>query len=197
MKRIKFLAIFALAVISFFYSCKPEEVEEPIDNPVVVDNLDITTNTTWTSDNDYNIDGIVSIKEGAILTIEPGTKIQFGPDGRIDIGYYDNATFIAIGTEDEPIVFTSSHIAPTAGAWEGIFFWDFTQSNSAMKYCEIEYAGANNNYAITMTDCKISFDNCTIRKSGNGGIKNEGYSEGGFVSFTNNKFENLNNYVML
>lgn len=186
MKRLNLFLISILTVISLLYSCKEEEI--------VVESSEISTNTTWTSDQDYVIEGTISIIDGAVLTIEPGTKIEFGAEGRIDVGYSDNATFIAEGTEEEPIIFTSNHKTPTAGAWSGIFFWDYTQENSKMKHCIVEYAGSGSDFSISMYDCKISIDNCTISKSGNGGIKNDGYSEGGFVSFTNNKFEDINGY---
>jgi hypothetical protein len=184
MKKINLFILAAVTVLSIFSSCKKE---------IIVETEEITTSTTWTSKGKYVVNGTVSIKGGAILTIEPGATIEFGPDGRIDVGYYDNATFIAIGTEKDPIVFTSNHPTPTAGAWAGIYFWGYTQENSAMKWCEIEYAGANDEYAIKMQGCKIAIDNCTIKKSGNGGIKNtESDGVGGFVSFTSNTFKDLN-----
>nr|MDH4444235.1 hypothetical protein [Akkermansiaceae bacterium] len=36
---------------------------------------DITTNTTWTKDNAYILDKSIFVKNGATLTIEPGTTI--------------------------------------------------------------------------------------------------------------------------
>jgi len=71
----------------------------------------ITTNTTWTADNEYLIGLPIFVTDGAVLTIEPGTKIY---------GYEDivNQTFgsliitrgcqiIAEGTPTAPIVFTA------------------------------------------------------------------------------------------
>jgi hypothetical protein len=107
MKKLNLFFISALMVLSILSSCKKE---------IIVETKDITADETWTSKGKYVVNGTVSIKEGAILTIEPGATIEFGPDGRIDVGYYDNATFIAIGTEKDPIVFTSNHPTPTAGA---------------------------------------------------------------------------------
>lgn len=44
--------------------------------PVVAVSGDITSNTTWTAGNVYEISGIVTVKSGATLTIEPGTYIK-------------------------------------------------------------------------------------------------------------------------
>ena len=40
---------------------------------------DITTNTTWTSDKVWEIEGVVRVKSGATLTIQPGTFIKAKP----------------------------------------------------------------------------------------------------------------------
>ena len=37
---------------------------------------DITTNTTWTSDKVWEINGVVRVKAGATLTIQAGTFIK-------------------------------------------------------------------------------------------------------------------------
>jgi hypothetical protein len=71
----------------------------------------ITANTTWTNDKVWEIDGIVTVKNGATLTIQPGTFIKA-------VSHSENAAegvlvitkegFInAQGTEEAPIVFTS------------------------------------------------------------------------------------------
>jgi hypothetical protein len=72
---------------------------------------DITTDTTWTADNDYLLGKPVFVKNGATLTIQPGTKVY---------GYTDtaNSTFGSLvitrgakinanGRPDAPIVFTA------------------------------------------------------------------------------------------
>lgn len=71
----------------------------------------ITTNTTWTADNEYLMGLPIFVTDGAVLTIEPGTKIY----GFEDVA---NQTFgslvitrgcqiIAEGTPTAPIVFTA------------------------------------------------------------------------------------------
>jgi hypothetical protein len=67
---------------------------------------EITTNTTWTADNDYLLTSQVFVRNGATLTIEPGTVVKgqagtyilVAADGKIN----------AVGTKDEPIIMTSA-----------------------------------------------------------------------------------------
>lgn len=70
----------------------------------------ITTNTTWTASNRYQLSGYVFVTNGATLTIEPGTVVQ----GRVSSGTSAAALVItagskinAAGTKEKPIIFTS------------------------------------------------------------------------------------------
>lgn len=123
-----------------------------------------------------------------MLTIQPGTVIKFDAGASISIGYSNNATFIAIGTAANPIIFTSSALAPAAGAWEGLFFYGSTLSNSSLAYCNIQYAGSNSSYgAINLYGCDLAINNCNISNSGSYGIfTSYSNTKGGFVSFANN-----------
>ncbi|NOR54948.1 MAG: hypothetical protein GQ531_01950 [Sulfurovum sp.] len=84
--------------------------------------MDLTADTLWL------LDGLVVIQEGATLTIEPCTTIA-GMSGTGDNTSYmiidKGAQIIADGTEEEPIVFTSSEVAlngetPEWGQWGGL-----------------------------------------------------------------------------
>lgn len=83
---------------------------------------DITTNTTWTSNNIYILDGWVYVKAGATLTIEPGTIIKgdFVDKGALIIER--DAMIMAEGTAQQPIVFTSQKAVGerTYGDWGGL-----------------------------------------------------------------------------
>lgn len=75
---------------------------------------DITSDTTWTSANDYVLTDIIYVKNGATLTINPGTIIRGEPeDGSAP--YTPGALVVtrtgqidAEGTPSAPIVFTTS-----------------------------------------------------------------------------------------
>lgn len=79
--------------------------------PKVVVESNITTNTTWTKNNIYELATRVTVVSGVTLTIQPGTVIKGQP------GTGTNATalliargakLIADGTANEPIIFTST-----------------------------------------------------------------------------------------
>ncbi|MCB9603288.1 MAG: hypothetical protein H6722_33370 [Sandaracinus sp.] len=72
---------------------------------VMVD-ADITTDTTWTSDNVYVLTGQIFVRDGATLTIQPGTEIHGSADNTVLI-VTATGSIDAQGTATNPIVFTS------------------------------------------------------------------------------------------
>ncbi len=86
------------------------------DRTAVEIKTNITTSTTWTADKIYTIKGFVYVQSGVTLTIEKGTLIKGGakeddPSGQQQGGTLiinQGAKIMAIGTADQPIVFTSS-----------------------------------------------------------------------------------------
>jgi hypothetical protein len=149
---------------------------------------DISQSVTWTSDKIYTINSAITVNNNAVLTIQPGTVVRFGAGGSLSIGYSTNGTLIANGTSASPIVFTSSAVAPTAGSWDGIYFYDKASSNSSVTYCNIMYAGSNSSYgALNIISCDLAVNNCNISFSGSYGIYTSyGNNKGGFISFANN-----------
>ena len=91
----------------------------------------ITTNTTWSAGNNYLLKGNVYVQAPAELTIEEGTVI-FGDKvtkGALIINR--GAKIHAVGTEDAPIVFTSS-APPTFrnyGDWGGVVVLGYAANN--------------------------------------------------------------------
>ncbi len=98
---------------------------------------DITTNTTWTAENVYQLTRVISVANGAILTIQPGTKII---GGNITPGQAPPVTalmvlrgsrLVANGTRQNPIVMTSA--APEGqrfpGDWGGLILVGNARSN--------------------------------------------------------------------
>ncbi len=95
----------------------------PCDTSGVVEVTEnITTNTTWTSDNIYELQGRITVTDGATLTIEAGTIIKAfagtGANASVLI-VARGGTIEAVGTAAEPIIFTSIadniEIGQTAG----------------------------------------------------------------------------------
>jgi hypothetical protein len=90
---------------------------------VTVNAGDITTNTTWTKNNVYLLNGWVYVKDGATLTIEAGTVIRGDKTNKGTLIIERGAKLIANGTLTEPIVFTSNQPVGTSrtyGDWGGI-----------------------------------------------------------------------------
>ncbi len=90
---------------------------------------DISTSTTWTANNTYNLQTQIYVLPGATLTIEPGTVIASTPttNGGGSIAVCKGAQIIANGTRTQPIIFTSTaDVAtwvngdPKTGTWRAI-----------------------------------------------------------------------------
>lgn len=92
----------------------------PLDPKQVVVSTDITTNTTWTADKEYTLQGFIYVTNCATLTIQPGTVIKGDKGSKGALIVTRCAKIIADGTVDAPIVFTTNDPNPTYGSWGGI-----------------------------------------------------------------------------
>jgi hypothetical protein len=98
---------------------------------VVVVNGEITTDTTWTSDNQYLIQGALFVQAGATLTIQAGTTI-FGDQATTGtLVVARGGRLVAQGTATAPIVFTSSAAVGSRarGQWGGLILNGFAPLN--------------------------------------------------------------------
>lgn len=109
---------------------EPPKCADPDASPIEI-NGDITSDFELTCDQVYLLNGPVTVGEGATLTIEKGTTIKAKYVDSADPGNADKfgvlviqpgSKLIAVGTEDQPIVFTSSRPAGErkAGDWGGL-----------------------------------------------------------------------------
>lgn len=127
--------------------------------PVEVISQNITTNTVWTSNKEYLLQGFIKVTNGATLTIEAGTTIKG------DFNTLGSSLFVlrgsriqAIGTAANPIVFTSSQPVGQrlAGDWGGLIIvgngvinrgapviLEGTGTSAANP--QVDYSGGNNN----------------------------------------------------
>ncbi len=94
----------------------------------IVVNSDITTSTTWTSNNVYDLQAQVRVRNGATLTIQPGTVIASSSTANdSSLIVTRQGTIMALGTKGNPIIFTSDDDRatwtggdPKTGAWRGV-----------------------------------------------------------------------------
>lgn len=121
MKRLTLIAVAALSLTacqndhladsSTPFEMKPTSAEYLTASSLPVTKVSgpITSNTTWSGV--IEIDGTVAVKDGATLTIQPGTFIKAKPnaigEGSGILVVTKTGKINATGTESQPIVFTS------------------------------------------------------------------------------------------
>ena len=76
----------------------------------------ISTSTTWTADNTYNLQTQIYVLPGATLTIEPGTIVASTTNLGGSLAICRGARIVANGTNESPIIFTSKADVAT---WTG------------------------------------------------------------------------------
>ena len=103
----------------------------------------INADTTFRKGNTYILKGLVYIKGNHTLTIEPGTVIK-GSFSGADVAALiitRGSKIMAVGTETEPIVFTSAAPNPQSGDWGGIVLCGRASINAS-------YNGINGLYQV-------------------------------------------------
>ncbi|MEN8146891.1 MAG: right-handed parallel beta-helix repeat-containing protein [Campylobacterota bacterium] len=103
---------------------------------------DIIADTTLAVGTLYKINGLVKVKNGAVLTIEPGTVI-FGSVGEDFLVVTAGSQIVADGTEALPVVFTSETalLDPTAaavGQWGGVTVLGLAPTNHDAPFYEVD-----------------------------------------------------------
>lgn len=111
------------------------------------------------------------IEGGNTLTIAPGVTVQMSEDAQIRVGNGDEGKLVAVGTTEEPIIFTSARNDKFPGDWSGIRFERYAGAGSILSNCKILYGGSGygNLYfygcagKVTVQDCEIAYSkNCGI-----------------------------------
>ena len=127
----------------------------------------ITESRTLKAQFTYKLRGLVYVTNGAILTIEPGTKIVGELNRQGGLIITRSCKIIADGTVDKPIVFTSEAATPTRGDWSGVVLLGNAPTNSSFNGVqgvgEIE-GGVNNSdglglYGTPITQLQNPVDN--------------------------------------
>lgn len=127
------------------------------------------------------------------LTIEAGAVLCFYQNGAISVGYEDSeyGKLIVNGTSEKHVIFTTANPNPQKGDWYGLGFYT-NSSGSTLNYCEILYAGYNEDYgAFSLYDINansVTLSNSRIGYSASHAIvaDEEGMIDYSTVSFDNN-----------
>jgi|GEM_PF-2617906 len=115
----------------------------------------ILTNTIWSRANSpYIVTSTVKVENSAVLTIEAGVEVKFQPSQGLEI--MPGSKLVAVGTQTNPITFTSDLVTPTRRAWSGIRWFG---SNNHLENAVIEWAhygllleaGSKNNLVTGVT----------------------------------------------
>ncbi|HBG86077.1 MAG TPA: hypothetical protein DDW62_00845 [Marinilabiliaceae bacterium] len=149
----------------------------------------------------WNNGNSLNVANGAKLSIEPGVVYKFnGIDGGV---YVDNGSLHAVGTETEPIIFTSSRddsdgtwvqdaTAPAVRNWRHIRFMSGEITENRLEHCIIRYAGySSDNWGssaldvrtdgvgVTIKDCRFENNQRSLSVMAGGTIHLENSSIGG------------------
>jgi len=114
----------------------------------------IYEDTVWQGE--VLIDGILTIAMGATLEIRPGTRVRFSHidnngDGIGESELYAQGRFIALGTPEEPIIFTSAAKYPAPGDWGALNMMVSENGENQLANCLVEYGyrGFHSHYSIS------------------------------------------------
>lgn len=91
---------------------------------------DLSSDTTWTANKRYVLKDFVSVTNGAVLTIEPGTVI-YGGNAHATLFITRGTKIMARGTNMAPIVFTSPHKVGERAQrdWGGLLIFGYAPVN--------------------------------------------------------------------
>lgn len=119
--------------------------------PINIDGGFVTTTASWINPgttivvtDDIRVEGTAS----PILTLAPGTVMQFTTNQNLSVGYGDPGQLIAVGTATAPIVLTSRAATPGPGDWDGVQLWNDTANGTKLGHLKLDYCGTPNGACI-------------------------------------------------
>ena len=144
------------ADVNSFPTVSDNSLKDNAGNGLEIRNGTMSLSGTWKNDDiAYSVTGVVTVKEGTTLNIDPGVIVKFNDNTYIDVF----GTFRAQGTAKQKITFTSikddtaggdtngdeGSSAPAASDWTMIRFRDTSNdASSVVEHTEIRYAGEHN-----------------------------------------------------
>ncbi|MGD9367429.1 MAG: right-handed parallel beta-helix repeat-containing protein, partial [Desulfobacteraceae bacterium] len=134
----------------------------------------ISTDTTWAAaDSPFIVTSNVTVQgaDGAdgitTLTIEPGVVVKLNNSRYITIGASSGnpGALSAVGTEADPITFTSNQATPAPGDWNYIRFYNTADdATTVMEHCVVEYGGYSYG-SLYVYQASPTFRNVTVQNS--------------------------------
>ena len=125
----------------------------------------------------YRVTENLEVASGGVLTIEPGTRLEFMQD--VTMFVTGTGVLNAAGTPEEQIVL--SGVQKIRGYWNGLVFNGATAFDNVMRYVTVEYAGGDERSsgtslgsyraAVEINDeSRLTMTNCTVRQSAGFGV---------------------------
>lgn len=104
-------------------------------------NQSLFEDTVW--DGEILIDGILTVAAGVTLEIRPGSRVSFtrfdsNGDGIGEHEIFSQGTIRVLGTEANPVLFTSAEDNPRPGDWGAINMM-VSEEENFLEYCHVEY----------------------------------------------------------
>jgi hypothetical protein len=127
------------------------------DAPEVIDcgslDEDVLSDRTIEAGCVVQVPHVVRVGAQAILTLEPGVQLEFGPGAGLEVGVDCSdedctGSLRAQGTAEAPVVFTSNSPVPGAGDWQGVHFGALTMNGTRIESARFEYAGSDGSGAV-------------------------------------------------
>ncbi|MCA8970904.1 MAG: hypothetical protein KDC95_14005 [Planctomycetes bacterium] len=144
-------------------------------------NIDDTSFGPLKSGITYVVNNDVSVTSGRTLTIEPGAIIKFAA-ATSEFFVRNGATLNAVGTQTNPIVFTSIHDdsvgaklstrAPLPADWDDLEF--DTGGGGSLRFVEVRYAGRGNDPSVVLANTSVAIRDCLVRDGAGDGIQARG-----------------------
>lgn len=134
MKKILFYSLMMAVLATAYTSCRKNTGDEPtppVDPSELIIKGKVTSDKTLKAGNDYTLDGIVYVTNGATLTVEPGVTVKASSGKLSALVVTREGKINAAGTSTKPIVFTSGSATPKSGDWGGIVLLGKAPTNSS------------------------------------------------------------------
>ncbi len=144
---------------------------------------------------EYRVTSRIRIGNQSVLTIAPGTRLEFSRDASLIIR--DGSTISAEGTEQEPVILTATEQTP--GWWQGVQVTGTQNPNNLLSHVIVEYGGGGTYWSgqsrnanlvvggrIAGDAARLIVSNSTFRHSADAGIYVRNPSQ--LPGFENNTF---------
>jgi hypothetical protein len=127
----------------------------------------------------------------ASVKVAPGVVFQMNEDVQWTIGYSRHGHLEAVGTAEQPIVFTGFGDAK-AGEWKGLTFYDKARAPT-LEHVRFEHGGRKENATLRYNGTRGlgKLTHVTVRKSAGHAVWATGQKTEGFTAFSDNTFEEI------